>query len=215
MSKYAENARRLKIAMKEADITQAELSIKTGIGKSSLSHYMNGSHWPDDNLKIGKIASVLDVDPAWLMGFDVPAKKEKTIHSFHNIVPIAKKSFPLFDGIAAGQPRLMPDGVALYVESTTDIKADYVLKVHGDSMVGARINDGDYVFIRQQPVVENGEIAAVAIGEEATLKRFYRYGEMVILRAENPEFKEMIFSGKEVEQIRVLGKAVAFQSDVR
>ena len=88
-------------------------------------------------------------------------------------------------------------------------------QVHGNSMTGARIYDGDYVFIREQPEVENGEIAAVAIGDEATLKRFYKYGDMVILRAENPEFKEMTFSGQELEHIRVLGKAVAFQSDVR
>jgi repressor LexA len=94
--------------------------------------------------------------------------------SFPNITPIARKSFPLFDGIAAGEPRLMPDGETLYVDATVDVQADYVLKVHGDSMIGARIDDGDYVFIRQQPEVENGEIAAVAIGDEATLKRLIR-----------------------------------------
>ena len=109
----------------------------------------------------------------------------------------------------------MPDGIELYVESTTNVNADFVLKVHGDSMTGARIHDGDLVFIRQQPEVENGEIAAVAIGDEATLKRFYRYGDMVVLRGENPEFKELTFSGEELEQLRVLGKAVAFQSDIR
>lgn len=83
-------------------------------------------------------------------------------------------------------------------------------------MVGARINDGDIVFIRQQPEVENGEIAVVAIDDEATLKRFYRYSDdLIVLRAENPAYKDMEFRPEDHKDIRVLGKAVAFQSDVR
>ena len=70
MKKYAENARRLKLAMDEAGINQAELSLRTGIGKSSLSQYMSGEHWPN-NQKIGIIADVLRVNPTWLMGFNV------------------------------------------------------------------------------------------------------------------------------------------------
>ena len=110
----------------------------------------------------------------------------------------------------------MPDGITLYVDSATEIYADFVLKVHGDSMTGARINDGDYVFIRQQPEVENGEIAAVAIGDDATLKRFYKYGNMIVLRSENPKYKDMEFSESDVieKNIHIIGKAVAFQSDV-
>lgn len=137
------------------------------------------------------------------------------IPSYSNISPVSKQVFPLFDGIAAGQPRLMPDGIETYVEFTTSIRADFVLKVHGDSMIGARIHDGDLVFIRQQPEVENGEIAAVAIGDEATLKRVYRYGDTLSLRAENPAYKEMVFTGEELNEVRILGKAVAFQSDIR
>ena len=136
------------------------------------------------------------------------------ISSYSNISPVSKQVFPLFDGIAAGQPRLMPDGIETYVESTTDIKADFVLKVHGDSMIGARIHDGDLVFVRQQPEVENGEIAAVAIGDEATLKRVYRYGDTLSLRAENPAYKEMVFTGEELNNIHILGKAIAFHSDI-
>jgi repressor LexA len=136
------------------------------------------------------------------------------IPSYSNISPVSKQVFPLFDGIAAGQPRLMPDGIETYVEFTTSIRADFVLKVHGDSMIGARIHDGDLVFIRQQPEVENGEIAAVAIGDEATLKRVYRYGDTLSLRAENPAYKEMVFTGEELNNIHILGKAIAFHSDI-
>ena len=74
--KYAENAKRLKEAMEKEKITQKELSARTGIRKSSLSQYMNGDHWPDNNLKVGQIANALGVNPAWLMGFDVPMQTE-------------------------------------------------------------------------------------------------------------------------------------------
>lgn len=74
--KYEENARRLKLAMSEAGLSQKDLSAKSGIGKSSLSQYMNGLNWPDDNRKVGQIAEILNVNPAWLMGFDVQMQTE-------------------------------------------------------------------------------------------------------------------------------------------
>lgn len=76
MKKYAENARRLKLAMDEAGLSQKDLSARTGIGKSSLSQYMNGLNWPDDNRKVGQIAKILNVNPAWLMGFSVQMHTE-------------------------------------------------------------------------------------------------------------------------------------------
>lgn len=208
----------LKYLRERADLSQADLAKKLGIAKSTISMYEIGKREPDFET-MEAIADLFNVDMNFLHGKsgsenDVFNKPEP-IPSFPNITPIARKTFPLFDGIAAGEPRLMPDGVTLYVDATVDVQADYVLKVHGDSMIGARINDGDYVFVRQQPEVENGEIAAVAIGDEATLKRFYKYGDVVVLRGENPEFKEMTFTGPELDQVRILGKAVAFQSDVR
>ena len=178
-----------------------------GISYTTFTDWVKGKTYPRID-KIELLADYFRISKADLV-------EDHPIPSFPNITPIARKSFPLFDGIAAGEPRLMPDGVTLYVDATVDVQADYVLKVHGDSMIGARINDGDYVFIRQQPEVENGEIAAVAIGDEATLKRFYKYGDVVVLRGENPEFKELTFSGEQLTQVRILGKAVAFQSDVR
>ena len=198
----------------EMGLSQDELARKAGYtDRSSIAKIEKGLvDLPQS--KIILFAKIFGVTPGMLMGDD-GVVEDIDLTSFPNITPIARKSFPLFDGIAAGEPRLMPDGVTLYVDATVDVQADYVLKVHGDSMIGARINDGDYVFIRQQPEVENGEIAAVAIGEEATLKRFYKYGDVVVLRGENPEFKELTFSGEQLGQVRILGKAVAFQSDVR
>ena len=90
--------------------------------------------------------------------------------------------------------------------------ADFCLTAKGDSMINARIADGDIVFIRQQSTVENGEIAAVVIGEEATLKRVYRTADGVMLVAENPAYQPMYFSGEELNNMWILGKAIGFQS---
>lgn len=91
---------------------------------------------------------------------------------------------------------------------------DFCLRASGDSMVNARIFDGDIVFIRQQPAVENGEIAAVAIDNAVTLKRVYIEEDCIILRAENPRIKPMRFKKEDFDQFKILGKAVAFQGDV-
>lgn len=195
---------------------------KSGISKAYISileknqHPKTGRPIAPSIQSIKQAADGMDMDFNALFGMlEGDVDLSSVLPPFSNISPIAQKSFPLYDGIAAGEPRLMPDGISLYVDATVDIQADFVLKVHGNSMIGARINDGDYVFVRSQPEVENGEIAAVAIGDEATLKRFYRYGDMIVLRGENPEFKELTFSGAELQQVRVLGKAIAFQSDIR
>jgi repressor LexA len=82
-------------------------------------------------------------------------------------------------------------------------------------MKGARILDGDIVFIREQPTVDNGEIACVIIEEEATLKRFYASGDTVTLVADNPEYPPMVYRAEEQKRIHILGKAVAFQSDIK
>ena len=93
-----------------------------------------------------------------------------------------------------------------------NVHADFCLRCNGDSMVGARIKDGDVVFIRQQPEVENGEIAAVIIDDEATLKRVYLSADKIILQPENPRYEPFVFVGEELSQIRIIGKAVAFIS---
>lgn len=101
--------------------------------------------------------------------------------------------------------------------SGTDIKADFCLIAKGDSMINARIMDGDIVFIKKQPMVENGEIAAVAIDDEATLKRFYKDESTgtVTLVAENPAYAPMVFTASSQKNVYILGKAIAFQSNIK
>lgn len=133
-----------------------------------------------------------------------------------NIIPLPKtKSIPLVGSIACGTPILAVENIEDYVKVDEKIPADFALRCKGDSMINSRIYDGDIVYIRQQPDVDDGEIAAVLIGEEATLKKVYKYPNKVVLRASNPIYDDMVYTDEELEDIVILGKAVAFFSLVR
>lgn len=139
------------------------------------------------------------------------------VFSYDNILPIKTHKIPLLGEIACGVPIFADEEHESYVEVGTNIKADFCLRAKGDSMINARILDGDIVFIRKQPSVDDGEIAAVIIDDEATLKRVYynRKSGILQLVAENPSFPPLIYSGDELDTIHILGKAIAFQSDVK
>ena len=153
------------------------------------------------------------------MGWNEPNQKldAEKLKFFDNLFPIETKRFPLLGNIACGTPIFANEEKELYVEAGANIHADFCLKAKGDSMIGARIYDGDIVFIQQQDMVDDGEIAAVIIGDEATLKRVNYYSEknLLILKAENSKYEDLIYTGEELNHIRILGKAVAFQSDIR
>ena len=119
---------------------------------------------------------------------------------------------PRLGAIACGKPILAVENISEYDEVPADIHCDFTMLCKGDSMIDARILDGDVIYIRQQPVVENGEIAAVRIGDEATLKKVYYNGRRIILRACNPLYADMEYEGEELNDVDILGKAVAFSS---
>ena len=212
------SSKRIRQALEMNDMKQQELADKSGVSKNSISQYLSQRSIPS-NISAGKMATVLGVNPMWLMGYDVPMIKENSDSGtkFDNVFPIEIHKYPLLGEVACGEPIFMSEERENYGMSGAEIKADFCLKAKGDSMIGARIMDGDIVFIRQQPEVENGEIAAVAIDDEATLKRFYRDEETgtITLVAENPAYAPMVFTAENQKNIYILGKAVAFQSNVR
>ena len=159
------------------------------------------------------LAKVLQTTPAELMGWEQsPAPVSDDLPA--NVFPIQTKKVPLLGTIAAGVPIYAGENFDGYRECTKDIDADFCLKIQGDSMIGARINDGDIVFIRKQPDVDNGEIAAVLIEDEATLKRVYKEKDSLILQAENPKYAPIVYTAESYIECRIMGKAVAFQSDI-
>lgn len=144
------------------------------------------------------LARVLGVSEAWIL----------TGRDAANI-----KRIPVLGEVAAGEPIYAAEQYGEYVEIGDDgIRVDFCLRARGDSMVGARIQDGDLVFVRRQPVVEDGEIAVVLVDGEATLKRVYRQPGGIILKAENPKYPPIFISESDARDVRILGKAVMFQS---
>lgn len=198
-------------------MTLEELGNIVGVGKSTVRKWENGIIANMKRDKILKVSVALGVSPAYLMGWQESTDEE--IISLNNVHPIELKRFPILGEIACGVPKYTNEDRESYVMAGTNINADFCLRASGDSMVGARILDGDIVFIRKQDMVENGEIAAVVVNNdsEATLKRLYYYPDkgLLILKPENPAYEDLIFSGNELNQVHVLGKAMAFQSDVK
>ena len=179
-------------------ITAYQVSKATGISNATFSAWKSGSYTPKlDKLKL--IAAFLKVDINDLVGEGS-----------------SERRLPILGAVACGTPIFAQENIEGYAVPAYGVKADFCLFAKGDSMVGARIYEGDLVFVKKQPRVNNGEIAVVLIGESATLKRVYLYpdeGKMV-LTPENPKYKPLVYTGKELNEIQILGKAVAFQSEV-
>ena len=127
--------------------------------------------------------------------------------------PLHPISVPILGGIACGEPIYAPAEANMYATLNSDVKVDFALTATGDSMIDAHIFDGDIVFIREQPQVELGEIAAVSIDNEVTLKRVYYYPDenKVILTPANPQYAPMVYTDEQLSNIRIMGKAIAVQ----
>ena len=208
---YGMLANRLKDLRKQKGLTLEELADKIGTSKQTIHRYENGTIANIPHEKIKLLAEALGTAPSALMGWD------DGISSFDNIMPISTKLLPLLGTISCGQPVYAAEQHGSYISTSKDMDADFCLRANGDSMIGARIFDGDLVFIRKQESVDNGEIAAVIIDDEATLKRVYYYPEesKIILSPENPKYAPLVYIKDELNSIKIIGKAVAFQSSVR
>lgn len=202
---------RIKCRRETIGMSQQELADRVGYkSRSSINKIEMGKNDIVQST-IRKIADALDCTPAYLMGWD---EDRQNLPS--NILPLPKmKKVPLLGTIACGEPILAEENIEGFLAMPENVGADFCLRCKGDSMINARIFDGDIVYVRQQETVENGEIAAVMVGEEeATLKRVHFYPGCISLDPENPLYTPIIKRGADMEQVRILGKAVAFVSTV-
>lgn len=182
-----------------------------GIPYTTYVGYEKGDREPNSEMLI-KIASFFSVSVDYL----ICRSDDRNAKLPANIIPFPKMdTVPLIGDIACGSPILAQENIVDYVKMPAEASGTFALRCRGDSMINARIFDGDLVFVRQQPEVENGEIAAVLIGDEATLKKVYKYPDKLVLSACNPTFEDMIYRGDQLADIQILGKAVAFTSFVR
>ena len=204
---------RIRQARLEQDVTQQELADYIGVSKQAVYKYENNivTNIPTD--KVDAIAKRLRVSPAYLMGWEEQpapaASKEPAIPP--GFMPMPEMvQVPLIGSIACGTPITAEQNIKSYVGVPAAWRADFALECHGDSMAPT-ICDGDVVCIRSQPEVEQGQIAAVRIGEEATLKHCYYQNGVVQLIADNPSVcPPMVYTGSDLDVIEVEGLAVGF-----
>lgn len=212
-------AKRIKDLRTSQGMTLEQVAEKVGVGKSTVRKWETGLIANMRRDKIAALADALNTSPMYLMGWsdEINPAPALDLSKFDNIYPVKLKKFPLLGEIACGKPIFANEDRESYILAGSDIHADFCLRAKGDSMVNARILDGDIVFIRKQDMVDNGEIAAVAIGDDVTLKRVFYHPEqdLLILKAENTKYQDMIYSQNQLEQVYILGKAIAFQSDVK
>lgn len=187
-------------ARKSPNAVAKELDISSG----TVSNWKKGGT-PSPTL-LNRIADYFSVPVEQLL------ETEQSTPTVSNIFPVKTKKIPLLGEIACGEPIFTNEEHDVYLEADTSLHADFALKARGDSMIGAGIFDGYTVLCREQPLVNNGEIAAVIIDNEATLKRFFfdRENNIVTLYADNPRYKPLRYVGEQINHLRILGKAVAF-----
>lgn len=203
----------LRSRRKELRLTLEDIAQAVGTTRQTIQKYESGrvSNIPPD--KIEKIAEALKTTPTYLMGW---AEERDALLAYENIGPAPNfVRRPRLGNIACGLPILAQENIEEYDLVPEDIQCDFTLTCKGDSMINARILDGDIVYIRRQEQVENGEIAAVLIDEEATLKRVFWEDGQLVLMPENPRYRPMVFAGAKLKEVRILGKAMAFISAAR
>lgn len=200
----SELSTRIRLRRGALGISQEELARRMGYrSKSSITKLEKGVN-DLPQAKLEELAQALETSPAYLLGLDTPGVPR----GFEPLPEMAM--VPLIGSIACGSPITAEQNIESYIGVPAAWHADFALTCHGDSMAPT-IRDGDIVCIRSQPEVEQGQIAAVRIGEEATLKHFHRQGDAVMLIADNAAVcPPMVYTGQELEDICIEGKAVGF-----
>lgn len=197
----------LKELREEKGMNQQQLANALDVTRQTISNYENNKRVPNKEM-LEIIADFFNVDMNYLYGqSDIKNKYQDFFNKYNNIIPLKKgsKKIPLIGTIAAGNPILAEEHIDEYIDIEEKVEADFCLRVKGDSMINANIQNGDIVFIKKQPDVDDGEIAAVLIDSEATLKRVFKIGDIVQLRSENPTFPPIQLNGD--LPVRILGKA--------
>ena len=206
---------RLKEAMSLRGIRATALSQSTGLSKARISQYTHGVYSPNGDA-LCRLANALSVSEAWLLcQSDIMDPENASLPD--GLERIHYRPFPVLGDIACGAPVLAVEQMDEFISAPDDTDADFILMAKGDSMIDARIFDGDEVFIKQADMVNNGEIAAVILDDEATLKRFFYYPEenRLVLQPENTKYQPMVYEGDDLNRVRIVGRAVSVLSKLK
>lgn len=185
----------IKELRKRHKLTQADLAKKLGVAPTAVSAWERNENRPLMD-KITVLADMFEVPISHF--FDTSEFGSQTFTDIVNLPIVGRISCG--DGVIAFEEI---EGYEPTPKEWLNSGEYFYLRANGDSMIGARIYDGDLLLIRKQPEVENGEIAAIIIGEEAVLKRVYRNGEQLVLQSENPKYPPIFCPPAEA---RIIGK---------
>lgn len=204
---------RMKQRRKEIGFSAEKVAERLGVSPATIYRYEKGDieKVPVDSL--AELAKILQTTPAYLMGWEEQPTPKPTSPAPipPGFMPMPKmKKVPLIGAIACGDPITALQNREGDVDVPENVRCDFALKCHGDSMVGAGIHDGDVVYIHIQPEVENGEIAAVRIGDEATLKRVYYSGDTLTLMPANAVYAPLVYTGETLNEVKIEGRAVGW-----
>jgi SOS regulatory protein LexA len=181
---------RIKQVREERGLTLDDIAISVGVARSTVQRYEAGTIKRPKLPVIDAIAKVLNVSPSWLLNKQTEREVYSTLPS--NAIPYTASvhTAPILGRIPAGCPLLATEEILGYAPiEFLDEENYFWLSVSGDSMINAGIHTGDLVLIRKQPCADDGQIVAARVnGDEATLKRFRRSGDTVMLVPENPKY---------------------------
>lgn len=201
-------SKRLKEYRDKFNLTQMDIGQKCGIPYQTLSRYELGQRKPKIDTAV-EIAEALGINPLWLQGYDVPMDERIPT----NAIPYtAAHKAPILGSIPAGYPVLALEDIEGYADIPYSDEENYFfLRVNGESMKNAGIHTGDLVLIRRQKCAEDGQVVAARVnGDEATLKRYKKQGDNVLLLPENPDFDPRIVPAKDFEtgDAQIIGVAL-------
>ena len=193
------------------------ISGPSGVGKSTVRKWETGYIANMRRDKIAKLSAALQIPPTDLMDWGETLKPEVKLPNSPLFLHFSEKKVPLIGGVACGEPiyREEDEGVSYPVPQGCD--CDYCMRCHGDSMTSSGIQEGDIVYIKQMPMVDNGQMAAVRIENEYTLKIVYydREANLITLVATNPAVAPLSYHGEQLDQIEIIGQAVGVYHDLR
>ena len=199
------NGEILKKERKKYGLTQAELGERLGVKQQAICKWEKNESEPSSE-NLSTLATMYGVTVDYLLGRETE----------RNTPDVPYNVLHLLSEVACGAPNFTEDNYEELIVSNMHNRADFCVRAKGDSMINARIYDGDVVFVRKQEMVNNGEIAVVAIDDGATIKRVYYTPQeaRLVLMPENPTHKPLVYIGEELNRVRILGKVVGFFSEI-
>ena len=200
-------------ARKAMGMTQDELAKRTGYGdRSSIAKIEKGLiDLPQSKIEL--FAKALHTTAGDLMG--TQGTTDDVFNKYVNVSPVEIQKIPMLGSIACGEPIFMNEEWEVYINKGKPIDCDFCLTCKGDSMEPG-IKDGSLVFIKKDIDIINGDVYAVAIDDEATLKRVYidRQAGLAQLVADNPKYRPMVYSANDFQNLQIMGKAICTLSPV-